>query len=1287
MMASSNLKSEVEADVQIATKDGLAETSEADQSTLVEDTASQPARLPERNVLPAEPGRERRRPTPETARHGFAHPRFVLQELLGRGGMGFVYQAEDQLHHTTVALKLLPRANPDALYRFKQEFRTLTNLSHRNLIVLHELFADSEQWFFTMELIDGVSFREFVRPAGFQKWDADHLSRLRSVMRQLVEGVAFLHNAGFLHRDLKPSNVLVTEAGRVVVMDLGLTRVQAVPEWDQPSEAGFCGTIAYMAPEQAAHQPTPASDWYSVGVMLFEALTGRQPFIGATTEVLIAKQQRDAPPPREFVSDIPDELNALCVNLLNRDPQKRSSAAEILRQFAESTDVERPVERPEPADGDFVGRVSELASLQVLFRESRQPQTVCVFVAGDSGIGKTMLIEQFLDRVHRQDSRAFILAGRCYESESVPFKVFDGLLDAFTRRLSNWSDAEVAAVMPRYAGALARVFPVLQRIGPIAAECRRATEPLDHNELRRRAFHALKEFLARLADRFPVVLFVDDIQWGDEDSAELFTALLRPPDTPCLLWIGAHRRENVTRSVFLQALQRRLSESSGITVQRLAIEALPHSDAARLAHQFLARLTEDRVADADAIAREASGNPFFVRELAALAKDIETPGQLTLDSLLLRRFEHLPPQAQRLLEVIAVAGQPLARSCVLTAARHLGVTTDVPLEQLRAERLTRTTGLGSDDTVETYHDRIRETVVRQLSSSDLSRLHGLLAETLQQQDSADAQSVANHWEAAGQPDRAFEWFNRAAEQALRQLAFDQAAGLFGRLLQYPSLKPQDVSRLRRRFADALAASGRGVPAAEQYLTLAQSAGTLEASLDLRRMAANQLLISGRVDDGLSQLRSVLRELNLPVPQSTASTLLRLLFAMAKLRLRGLAHETHAEAEVDSRELLRIDACWSATTGLSIVHTLQGAFYQSLGLSLALKAGEPKRVARSLLFQAAHTATAGTPAAQQQARRLLDRGQQMIRQLDDPYLNAFSILADGIVSYLGGHWSAAAELCASAQRRLRESCGVRTWEFTTSQAFEAWALFYLGRIRQLSETVTAAQHEARDRDNLYALVNSSAFAHAEVLMAEDNVASATEELAEVFKLWNTSGFTVQHVNATSSAAQLLMYQGRFCEAWAMLADAWKRLHSSQLSRVLIARVFHAHIGGRCALALASSNEDARCAGSTPRHFLNIASVRARILRREGVPLAMGFGCLLESGIARIHSQRDRSIQWLRQALVEFRQGELELFAATTQWRLGEILSDVEGQNLSSAAEEWMRGQGIPRPDRLTSVFVP
>ena len=244
--------------------------------------------------------------------------RFRDLRRLGHGAFGDVYAGLDAVRGVEVAIKKLKLNGPESIYRFKQEFRAVEAIDHPNLVQLYELLQAGDDWVFTMELVRGEDFSRYIRPGG--RLD---LRRLRDALRQLAAGLSHLHAAGKVHLDVKPANVVVREDGRLKLVDFGLA-TDFEDQRDNRTTDRSVGTLEYMAPEQAAGQArSAAADWYPVGVMIFEALSGRLPFQGAPLKILVEKSRSEAPPFDADARALAPDLAALAERMMLRESTDR----------------------------------------------------------------------------------------------------------------------------------------------------------------------------------------------------------------------------------------------------------------------------------------------------------------------------------------------------------------------------------------------------------------------------------------------------------------------------------------------------------------------------------------------------------------------------------------------------------------------------------------------------------------------------------------------------------------------------------------------------------------------------------------------------------------------------------------------------------------------------------------------------------------------------------------------------------------------------------------------------
>ena len=383
--------------------------------------------------------------------------------------------------------------------------------------------------------------------------------------------------------------------------------------------------------------------------------------------------------------------------------------------------------------------------------------------------------------------------------------------------------------------------------------------------------------------------------------------------------------------------------------------------------------------------------------------------------------------------------------------------------------------------------------------------HRRLALALEASAAADPEVLGVHFVEGGQPDRATDHFVRAADQAAEALAFDRAASLYRRARDLqPSPTPASVLyQLNSRMGDALANAGRGGEAAAAYLAAVRDAPA-GAAIELQRKAAMQFLISGHIDDGLATLRTVLEAIGMSLPNTPRRALFSLLIQRARLRIRGLGYqERESQRRLSPADLTRIDVCWSAGAGLSVVDTIRGADFQARGLLLSLAAGEPSRIARSLAMEAAHAASTGGSNRKTTAR-LLDRATALARRVEDPYASGMVALARGVCAYLEGQWTLAQSECDRAETVFRDGCTGVAWELDTSHAFALWGLSHQGAIAELSRRWPILLDRARARGDLYAVMNLSSYIMSIVRLAADEPETADRELRQTMSQWSRAG---------------------------------------------------------------------------------------------------------------------------------------------------------------------------------------
>ncbi|MCC6644979.1 MAG: protein kinase [Polyangiaceae bacterium] len=1213
-----------------------------------------------------------------------ARGRFRVLEVLGAGGFGTVLRCADEARRgAEVALKLLRLEAADARLMFKREFRSLADISHPSLVRLYELFAEADPWFFTMELLSGVTAAGFVRgesaaatasqvtalapterdptsaPATARPGRAGDPDRVRRVLEGMTEGLLHLHARGKLHRDVKPTNVMVTD-DRVVLLDFGL-----VADADETPDGRVVGTPLYMSPEQILGGDTgPESDFYSLGVTAYELLTGAAPHAAPTLAGLVAqKSMEDPAPPSALSPGVEPALEALCLDLLRRAPADRPGGEEILARLRGGDDPRpRAARAPRLARSALVGRVAERVSIEeAAARAHAERRLVVATLSGVSGMGKSTLLAAALDAFARRHPTSFVLAGRCYEQESVPFAALDGVIDALSLALAALPPATLEGLAPANAGALLAMFPVLARV-PVLRDAAGGSGRGSPTDARHLGVRALAELLSSLAALGPVVVAIDDLQWGDDDSVGALAELVRDRRLPALV-VTAHREEEET-SPFLAAT---LPVLYAATRDRLDVRLGPLSQGdARL---LVAALSPDTGESArDAIVTAAAGRPFLLAELSHAGATTTAGG---LEAALLARVARLPEVARQLLSVLAIAGRPLARD-VLEATAPLDADVPGALRALSVERLVRAGGDRAASELEMFHDSIREAVAAALSPDERRAAHLGLADAMERLAVAGWEALASHLLYAGRPERAVRYAAIAAEEAAEAHAFERSAELLRVALDAAS--PDDPARPRwcRQRAEALTNAGRGAESAEAWLVAAGTARTPIEALDHERRAAERFLVTGHLDRGLELLRALLSRAGLWYP-SPALGLLGLAALRVVIVVRGLTLRARSAATPEA--LARVDIAWTVASGLALVDTVRGAYFSSLHTLLALRAGDRGRIVRALATEVGFESAQGGVAPRRLEVRALARARELA---ETPYEQATVTLQDGVSRLLRCDFRGGQPLVIEAERELHDRCPGTTWERNTARLFMMVTHRVQGTWGELGPIFEAFRADARERGDRYAETTFTLAVGFAPRLADGDPDTAEEEAAEARAAWDGRGFLLQHHYALVGATHIALYRerGRGLCAWAEQERDWPRFRASQLGVVEYVRLELHLLRAAAAIAGVPERPDlAAAARSALRH-----------VRRARIPWAMAWAELHAASLARATGD-PRALSRLRESVVALDRCELLAHAAAARVVWGEQTGGDEGRELAARGRAFFEDQRVADVDACVAVYTP
>ena len=808
--------------------------------------------------------------------------------LLARGGMGRVYGGEHVETGEEVALKTVREVTGHLLAGFRREIHALGRVRHPGIVrILAHDFTGGLPWI-AMPLLKGATLRQHLdelwpRPASVDprrdpaagesdtanlltaplggaprvvltpapSAPARPLGPTLTLMRRLCAPLAFLHGEGLVHRDLKPANVFLQDDGSPVLVDLGIVvHFGGAGGREELEVDPIMGTLQYMAPEQLGGELCDArADLYALGCILYECVTGQPPFTGENAAV-IRQHLEDLPlPPSLRAPGLPAELDRLILQLLKKRPQDRLGhaadvAAALVALDAEAEPEDGPAPRPYLYRPEITGREGALATLEeAALRLSRERRGGIVLIRGESGVGKTRLAMEMGRRAAKRPLT--VLTGRgmapgaggpsAQAGVAPPLHLLRPVLLEIADLAHEGHRAAIEWLLSPRGRVLATYEPNLRHLP--GHEEQPAPAPLPPEQARALVIAALRETLRVLAERSPIVLVLDDLQWADELSLSLLAALAEAgSEERRVLLVGTYRSEESRPE--LEGLAR----APGVTT--IALDRLDAPSVEAMISGMLG-LRARPFQVIEALVGHSTGNPFFVAEYlrAAIGEGMlrrdeggqwrfdaggdpaaaisSLPLPHTLVELVERRLRGLDAGGRALLAWAAVLGQELDDDLLLLDARDDGTALEA-LEALRVRHLLEETPEGR---LRFAHDKIREIAYEQIAEAERIALHRRAGEALEARHPLApdmAAAIGHHCARAGLHGKAGRHFARAADRAREvyvngdAIRFYQSA--IAELTQAPpgEAAREEMPPLHERLGDVLGLVGRWEDAREAY---------------------------------------------------------------------------------------------------------------------------------------------------------------------------------------------------------------------------------------------------------------------------------------------------------------------------------------------------------------------------------------------------------------------------------------------------------------------------------------
>ncbi len=736
--------------------------------------------------------------------------RYRVIEEIGAGGMGQLYRVADTGHKDAeLALKMVRLqaseiSETDYLEKFQQEFRLLTQLWHPNLIKVHDYgVTEGGNFYYTMAYVEGANLSGAMAGMG--------LTQLVPTMVQICRALAYLHARGVIHGDLKPANVLlaVPAGDQVRLVDFGVALEMQAQQGDQRFITPY-----YSAPEVALKRKIDGrADLYSLGTIAYTWLVGEPPNFMLGADRLIAMTLREALSEQR---DLPPDMEEVIARLLAENADQRyTNANAVIEALNLATGSAYALETKDTASSyalraRFVGRDSELAQLHGLWQQAIANQGRLVLIGGESGVGKTRLVEEL--EVQAELGGARVIWGQCLESGGSAYHPWREVLRVLLSYVEGFEGADLERLGPVLAAILPELWhrPYMAGLSPPAE--------LEPAAAQQRLNDAIVQVLQVTSVIRPTLVVVEDVHWADEATLVLIDFLARVLNFNDLMVCVTYRSEEVAGDDFLVQL-------GGQYVRRVLLQNLipEHSDELVESMLGIRRLPAVMVAKIQQI---TAGNTFFVQELIRSLAEEGVVLQRTLDGwrvdeqalaevglpesiqqVVWERLEKLSPDTQQVLRWAAIVGPMFWDGAVeeigqASRARVQAALGDGLDKGLIFER--ETSAFEGEREFLFAKPAVREVSYESVSPPQRLETHGRVAAWLMARSDDEVGEhlglIGGHLERSGQTAQAVIYMHRAGEQAAAQFANVEGIAHFTRGVQLLERLPDTPERVQQELA-------------------------------------------------------------------------------------------------------------------------------------------------------------------------------------------------------------------------------------------------------------------------------------------------------------------------------------------------------------------------------------------------------------------------------------------------------------------------------------------------------